>query len=176
MLSGKDALRFGGEAGLGKATINMALRCSPMIRWVAWGLHTLVGVRVTPSEIEAQAKTAIGKGFAYQSAQDYGWRPHASGLWATYRVSEPVLLSGRLAAPDAFKTCLDSQGYELRDLDGSRIGHVDVVGARLSGFLPFFRQHGADLGDHLRVTFDLDKRLALVELSEEAFENRGSPQ
>jgi hypothetical protein len=50
------------------------------------------------------------------------------------------------------------------------------VGARLSGFLPFFRQHGADLGDHLRVTFDLDKRLVLVELSEEAFDDRGSPQ
>jgi len=134
-----------------------------MIRRVAQGVYTLVGARVTPSEIETKAKTAIGHArLNYQSAQDCGWRPDASGLWATYRVSEPMLLSGKLAAPDEFKTYLDSRGYELRDLEGSRIGHVDVMDARLSGFLPFFRQRRVDLGDHLRVTFDLAKRVALV--------------
>jgi hypothetical protein len=176
MLSSADAFRFCGEAGLRKDTITMALWSSPMIRRVAQGVYTLVGARVTPSEIETKAKPAIGHLWNYQSAQDCGWRPDASGLWATYRVSEPMLLSGKLAAPDAFKTYLDSRGYELRDLEGSRIGHVDVSDAHLSGFLPFFRQRRVDLGDHLRVTFDLAKRVALVELSEEAFDDRGSLQ
>ena len=177
MLSSADAFRFCGEAGLREATITMALWSSPMIRRVAQGVYTLVGARVTPSEIETKAKTAISHArLNYQSAQDCGWRPDASGLWATYRVSEPMLLSGKLAAPDEFKTYLDSRGYELRDLEGSRIGHVDVMDAHLSGFLPFFRQRRVDLGDHLRVTFDLAKRVALVELSEEAFDDRGSLQ
>ncbi len=176
LLSSADAFRFGAEAGLGKPTITMALRSSPIIRRVAQGVHTLIGARVTPSQIEAKAKTTIGHRLGYQSAQDYGLRPDARGLWATYRVSELALLTGRLATPDAFRLCFDPRGYELRDPDGRRIGHLDVSAAGMSGFLPFFRRRRLDLGDHLRVTFDLAERLALIEVSEEAFDGSGSPQ
>jgi len=174
ILSGKDAFRRCGEAGLGKVTIRMVLSYSPIIQMVAESVFTLVGARVTPRSIEAKAKTTSRYMRFYQSAKDYGWRPDASGLWVTYRITDALLLRGTLRAPEAIKKHLDPRGYELRDLGGSRIGHVDISDAHISGFLPFFRRIGGDPGDHLRVTFDLAKRIALVELSEEAFDNQGS--
>jgi hypothetical protein len=174
LLSVADALRLCREAGLKKNLILRNLYGSPIIRRVAGGVFALVGTRVTPSE--AKPNTSIGDRAVYQAALDYGWRPDDSGLWVTYRISEALTLSGKSAVPDAIKSCLDPRGYELHDRDGSRMGHADISGACMSGLLPFFRQGRGTPGDHLRVTFDLAKHVALVELSEEPFDNRGSFQ
>jgi hypothetical protein len=176
LLSNADALRRCNEAGVAKATANMALFYSPIVQRVAPGTYALVGTRATSNAIEAKAKTSISHRRSYQSASDYGWRLDASGLWVTYRITDSVRVRGTVQTPDAIRNCLHPRGYDLRALDGSRIGRIDTSEAYMSGFLPFFRQCGGEPGDHLRVTFDLVKRTALVELSEEAFDGGGSLQ
>ena len=156
--------------------ITQQLYFSPVIRRVASGVFALVGARVTRSEIEAKTDTRTGDGAIYQAARNYGFRPDGNGLWVEYRISEALLLSGKSKLPDAILGYLHFREYEIRDRDGSRIGQADVNGNGMYGLLPFFGKHGGNPGDNLRVTFDLAKHVALVELSEEPFDNRESLQ
>ncbi len=46
-----------------------------------------------------------------------------------------------------------------------------IRGAQLQGLTHFFQRRGGDEGDHLRVAFNLAENTAVIELSEESFED-----
>jgi hypothetical protein len=169
-LSYADAIQKCTETGLNETTTSIYLANSPILRRVTLGVYTLVGAAVTPGEVESVARS-LGRERKHRVIQDYGWRSDGGGVWATYKISEGMLRSGVVSVPRGIRRYLDSGGFELCGLDGSKIGRIGINESSMWGFLPFFRRRGGEAGDYLRVTFDVAKRVAQVELADETFDD-----
>ena len=157
------------EAGLNEATTSTYLGNTPILRRVAVGVYTVVGAAVNPGQINAVAKEKKGARRS-RVIHDFGWSPDGRSLWAIYKISKGAFRRGVFGVPGGIKKYLTEARYELRGSDGAEIGHIGIRDGRLWGFLPFFVRRGGEPGDFMRVTFNLLNNTAMIELSEEPFD------
>jgi hypothetical protein len=104
---------------------------------------------------------------------DYGWNPKGPIVWSTYKLSAGMLRNGVLSVPAGIQEYLTADGYELRGPDGAHIGRVGIGDGNMWGYLPFFRIRGGDVGDYIRVNFNLAEGTVQAELSDEPLDDDG---
>ena len=97
--------------------------------------------------------------------QDYSWT-NEGGLRITYRLSSSALKNGVLGLPSAVADFFTEE-FRLLNEKGGVIGTIKSSGQNLWGFSGFLRRGGADEGDYMIVTFDLQEGNATIELSSE---------
>ena len=168
VLSYADARQRCIDAGLNENTTAVYLGNSPILRRVDVGIYTVIGAVVSPGQVRAVAKT-VNRSCRTRVMQDYGWEPDGSAVWVTYKVSAGMLRSGVVGVPAGVKKYITCDRYKLHGRDGARVGRIGIRDGSMWGFLPFFRRRGGDVGDSMRVSFNLSEGKAVAEISEEAF-------
>jgi hypothetical protein len=160
-------------AGLNDTTTTMALGNSPILTRVDVGVYSLIGASVAPGEVGAITRE-VKRSRQGSVVVDYGWNPHGPTVWVLYRLSAGILRSGVLSVPSGIQKYLTSNVYELHGADGVVIGKVGMGDGNMWGYQPFFRRRGGDVGDYMRVTFDLTSVTASAELIDEAPDDEAS--
>jgi hypothetical protein len=173
LLSHADVRRHCRDAGLNDTTTAIYLTNSPILRRVEVGVYSLIGATVSPGAIDAISK-ANRCSRAGTVIVDYGWNPKGPSVWAMYRLSAGMLRNGVISAPAGIKKYLTAESYELRGPDGAHIGRLGVGDNNMWGFIPFFRRRGGDVGDYMRVDFELATGIVRAELSDEPPDEGGA--
>jgi hypothetical protein len=169
LLTNKDAIRLSAEAGINETTTHIYLSISPLLRRLANGIYSVVGANVSPKEVEDMAKTVVHH--RARVMQDFGLNADGSGLWASYRISSGVLSNGIVSIPSGIKQYISADDYDLHTLDGTHVGQLRVGEAQMWGLGPLFRRRGGEEGDHLRIRLLFNEEKAIVEMSQEPFED-----
>jgi hypothetical protein len=128
----------------------------PILARYGSGVYGLRGAPVTPGDIERCIPPAKRR------LHDHGWTANAQP-WLAVELSPATLSSGVLGVPSAIGRFIAGR-YLLRTLDGSEIGTFVVSGAAGWGLSPFFRRRGGEAGDVVVLTFELQRREAIVRL------------
>ncbi len=146
--------------GMNHASFWMNLTNSPIISRFARCVYGLRGTEVSPGQAEAVAvqfrKTRV--------LSDYGWTKDGK-IFLSYKLSSGTLANGIVSVPAGMKKHL-SGAYELHVAEGVPIGRLVVKDSQAWGLGPLFRRRGGDPGDSLRIMFDLNSKVAEVELGQ----------
>jgi len=150
--------------GMNHASFWMSLTNSPIISRFARCVYGLRGTEVSPGQAESVTvqlrKTRV--------LSDFGWTK-AGKIFLSYKLSSGTLANGIVSVPAGMKKHL-SGAYELRVAEGAPIGRLVVKDSQAWGLGPLFRRRGGDLGDSLRIVFDLKSKIAVAELGQSSIE------
>lgn len=170
VLSYSEARKYCIEAGINEHTTTIYLGGCAVVRRLVPGVYIQMGASASPGDVEAVVST-IRRGRQQRVQQDYGWNHDGSALWVTYKISGGLLRSGVANIPATIQRFVGERSFDLIGTTGKQVGTLQIRGAQLQGLAHFFRRRGGDEGDHLRVAFNLAENTAVIELSEESFED-----
>lgn len=150
--------------GIKRDTFYIHLTYSPALARLAPGVYGIRGVDVNPGQAEAlvvqRRKTRV--------LADYGWLQDGR-IFLSYKLSEGSIANGIVSVPSKMKQYL--QGiYELRAADGQPMGQLSIKESQAWGLGPMFRRRGGDIGDALRMLFDLKTKIVIAELGQASVE------
>jgi len=147
--------------GLKRDTFYIHLTYSPVIERFAQGVYGLRGSAVPPGLAESLA-TRRSKS---KLIRDYGWKDDG-GIEVCYRLSKSVLSNGIVSIPVGIRQYVQGR-FTLRTADAVEVGNLVAKDTSVWGLGPFFRRRGGEPGDTLTIRFDLQGRVAVVELGDE---------
>ena len=90
-------------------------------------------------------------------------------IWLSYRLSKAASTYAVITVPAVFKEAVSGR-FELLTPDGRSVGTLAARDGRAWGLGAFLRKSGARVDDHVRITFDLAGRTAVV-----SFDNGTGP-
>ncbi len=173
VLRREELARRAVDRGLNPSTISVLLTYSPVIERIELDLWTLRGVRVEPMTLAALRRPV---GPRNRRIEDFGWTP-AGRPWMVARLPFTPEAALVIGVPSGIERYVSERSFRVRLLDGTEAGTLTVGTSGSSwGYGPFMRRSGADEGDRLRVTFDLGKAEALLELVDDENEIEGSEE
>lgn len=147
--------------GMNPNTFSVYSSYSPVVEHVGTDIWALRGVAVSPAAVEA-LRNANAERPRTRRAVDYGWTD-SGNLWVASRL--PPTESLVLPIPTAIRPYLADSRFTALAEDGSRAGTVAANADGASwGYGPYLRRRGADVGDILRVEFDLPDAVARLSL------------
>ena len=148
--------------GVNRATFQMTVFNSPVFRRLAKGVYGLVGADVLPSSVEEAGMLSTRRS---KVLQDWGWAS-ATVLRVDYRLSSGSISNGVLSIPAAARNVL-SGDFALLDSEGAEIATLRVKSNQVWGFVGPFARQEPEPGDFLRIEFDIDKRVARIQIGSE---------
>ena len=90
----------------------------------------------------------------------HGWTDDGR-VWLSYRLSKAASTYAVITIPAALREVVNGR-FEFVDADGRPIGTLATKDGRAWGLGAFLRKHDAQIGDHIVLTLDLQKRTAAV--------------
>lgn len=159
------------ESGMNPHSFWVYLSYCPLICRHATSVYGLRGAEVPVGLVESLAPKQRSRS---KLIVDYGWTENRN-IQILYRISVAMLTNGVVSIPAAMKAFLQGR-FELVTCDNSKIGTFVAKENSGWGLGPFFRRRGGEAGDYLSLKFNLSRRTAIVELSDElADAEAGSP-
>lgn len=146
------------ELGMNIHSFYVYLSYSPFITKLATGIFALVGQDVEPGAI-SQLKYEI-KGSRFEDSS--GWSK-AGTLWWHFQADRPTAKSGTRSVP-TFVLGLTSGEWNIRTVDGLKLGLARIDNGFMSGFREPFSALGVDKGDFLQFDFDISKNDVFIRL------------
>lgn len=146
------------ELGMNVHSFYVYLSYSPFITKLATGVFALVGQDVEPGAI-SQLKDDIKESRFEDSS---GWSK-AGTLWWHFQVDRPTAKSGTRSVP-TFVLGLTSGEWNIKTIDGLKLGRARIENGFMSGFRDPFSTLGVDKGDYLQIDFDVSKKDVFVRL------------
>lgn len=157
------------DNGMPRATAQMRVSDSPIVRRLERGVYALVGVRTTPGEVEAALQRS-GVRDRSRVLGDHGWNSDGSGVWIDYTLSEGAIRGSILSFPAKLVEFVPHDAFRLQDAEGVELGEVRFSGSQIYGLGPFFRRRGGEAGEQLRLVFDFRKQVIVAALSSDGFD------
>ena len=148
--------------GINRATFQMTLFNSPVFRRLANGVYGLVGADVLPSSVEEAGMLNTRRS---KVLQDWGWKS-ATVVRVDYRLSSGSISNGVLSIPAAARQVLAGD-FSLLDSDGVEIATLRAKSNQVWGFVGPFARQEPEPGDFLRIEFDIEKRVARIQIGSE---------
>jgi len=151
--------------GMNRSTFYVYIGNSLVIEKLATGIYGLLGAQVQAGEVAALAPTKK----RHKVVVDSGWTTEGH-IWILLRLSKAVLTSGVFGCPSGLRRFLGGE-FSLQTVDETRVGTLVVGDTGTWGLGPFFRRRGGEVGDYLRLMFDLGKRTATIRTGRGAIES-----
>jgi len=159
------------SSGINNKTFSVLLSYCPLICRHATGVYGLRGAQVPVGLVESLIPKRSRKS---KLLVDYGWTGDRN-VQALYRVSAGILNNGVLSIPAALKAFLQGT-FRLMTGDDCRVGTLVVRENSAWGLGPFFTRRGGEPGDYLSIVFNLNHRIAVVEIGDASFTDKlGDP-
>jgi hypothetical protein len=146
--------------GIERGTFYIHLTYSPILVRYAPGVYALRGTDVPPGYAEALA----AKRTKSHVLTEYGWKDDGN-IFLSYVLSEPMVARGAVHVPSKLSAFLAGI-YQIRVTQDQIFGQLTVKDTYAWGLSPLFRRRGGEPGDSLAILFDLQNRIATVELAQ----------
>jgi hypothetical protein len=151
--------------GVKRDTFYVYLTYSPALARFAPGVYGTRGAEIPPGY--AKSLVAMRKKKT-RVLSDFGWMPDGK-IFLSYKLSKGTLSNGIVSVPSGMKQHLLGS-HELQVSGGMSIGRLVVKDSQAWGLGPLFTRRGGDLGDSLRILFDLETKIAIAELGQTSME------
>lgn len=146
------------ELGMNINSFYVYLSYSPLVTKLATGVFALVGQDVAPGAI-SQLKDEIKDG---RFDDSHGWSKVGT-LWWHFQVDRPTAKAGTRSIP-TFVFNLTSGDWEVKSVDGLRLGKARIENGFMSGFRSPFAALGVVNKDFLQFDFDISSRNVFVRI------------
>jgi hypothetical protein len=145
------------ERGVKRNSTSIYLSYSPIVERLTTGQYALRGSEVPAGSVNTAISTRR------RVLQGHGWTSDGR-VWIAYALSQAALDSAVVGLPGALVSELQGS-YRLSSAGG---GRVVCRGTSMWGFSRFIRRQGAQVGDILRLTFDLQAASCELSLGDES--------
>ena len=159
--------------GMNRFSFHAFLACSPVISQYGHSVYGIVGVEAAPGLLKSfvdkhRAERGMSRVFDRHGRTDDG------RIWLGYRLSKAASTYAVITVPAVVKDVVHGK-FELLAGDGRRVGLLAAKDGRAWGLGAFLRQQGAKTDDYLVLTFDLQKRQAVIAIDGRSPAGNGSP-
>jgi len=161
------------DRGMNPNTFALYTTYCPIVAHLGTDIWSLRGVHVDPAAVAAvrQANSLRPK---ERRLLDHGWSPQGR-LWFARRLSA-VAESAPQTIPSAIRHYVSGRDFKALNEKEHNVGTIRISDEGASwGYGPFLRQNGADEGDVLFVSFDLENEAAYLTLGDDDLLEEMSP-
>ncbi|OHB72828.1 MAG: hypothetical protein A2V70_01360 [Planctomycetes bacterium RBG_13_63_9] len=150
--------------GMNRFSFHAFVSWSPVITQFGHSVYGLLGAEVSQKQVNQLIATRRAKRLAHRVLDRHG-RTEDGKVWLSYRLSKAASTYAVITIPAALKKEVRGR-FKLLGPEGKQIGTLATKDGRAWGLGALMRQHGAQVGDYVVVTLDLEKRTAEVALGE----------
>jgi len=172
VLTRTDFERLCINKGMNRTSFYMYLGASPVIQRYSRGIYGLRGANVSAAKIEelrkrveAETQTRIRAFAQNRVLLDFG-RTNEGHIWIGYRLSASTVSSGVVTTPGSIQKYVDGE-FPFFSADKINMGTLKSSNGSTWGLGSFFRRRGAEPGDYMLLTYDLNRKSVSVELGDE---------
>ena len=152
--------------GMNRFSFHAFVSWSPVIAQFGHSIYGLLGAEVSKERVqELLAKRRASR--ANHRVLDRHGRTDDGRVWLSYRLSKAASTYAVITIPAALREVVNGR-FQFVDADGREIGTLATKDGRAWGLGAFLRRHDAQIGDHIVLTLDLQKRTAEVTWDERA--------
>ncbi len=152
--------------GMNRFSFHAFVSWSPVIAQFGHSIYGLLGAEVSRERVqELLAKRRASR--ANHRVLDRHGRTDDGRVWLSYRLSKAASTYAVITIPAALREVVNGR-FQFVDADGREIGTLATKDGRAWGLGAFLRRHDAQIGDHIVLTLDLQKRTAAVTWDERA--------
>lgn len=148
------------DGGMSRASFYIYLTYLPILQRYAPGVYGLRGAAISAAKVSAMIPPVVRT----KVLSDHGWTKDRRP-WIVYRLSPASVTSGVLSVPAVLAPVL-SREFTLVTEDKTPIGTLVIEETRMWGVSPFYRRRGVEAGDHLLLVFNIERRIAQVEVGD----------
>ncbi|MBN2476594.1 MAG: hypothetical protein JXB62_18430 [Pirellulales bacterium] len=148
--------------GMNRFSFHAFVSWSPVIAQYGHSVYGLLGADVSQEQVDELIAKRRAKRLSHRVLDDHG-RTEDGRIWLSYRLSKAASTYAVITIPAALKKVVRGR-FALLDIDGEAIGTLATKDGRAWGLGAFMREQGAQIGDFVVVTLDLQQRTAVVEL------------
>ena len=151
--------------GMNRFSFHAFVSWSPVIVQLGHSVYGLLGSKVSQQEVDELISARRAKRLAHRVLDSHG-RTEDGRVWLSYRLSKAASTYAVITVPAALKKVVRGR-FGLLSPQGEKIGTLATKDGRAWGLGAFLRERGAQIGDHIVLTLDLEKRTAVVSMGEQ---------
>jgi hypothetical protein len=152
------------SSGMNRFSFHAFIACSPVVAQYGHSIYGLVGADVSAETIKSLADRRRAKLTPARVLESHA-RTEDGKLRLSYRLSRAASTCAVVTVPAALKHVVSGK-FRLISADDEHVGTLAAKDGRAWGLGAFLRNKGAQIGDYLVITFDLDGRTAVVSLDQ----------
>jgi hypothetical protein len=153
-------------AGMNRFSFHAFVSWSPVIAQFGHSVYGLLGADVSAEQVKELLVQRRASRTNHRVLDRHGWTDDGR-VWLSYRLSKAASTYAVITIPAALRKTVNGR-FQFIDGDGQAIGTLATKDGRAWGLGAFLRKHDAQIGDHIVLTLDLEKRTAVVTWDERA--------
>ena len=146
--------------GMNRFSFHAFVSWSPVIAQFGHSIYGLLGAEVSRAQVQELLAKRRASRSNHRVLDRHGWTDNGR-VWLSYRLSKAASTYAVITIPAALREVVNGR-FEFVDADGRPIGTLATKDGRAWGLGAFLRKHDAQIGDHIVLTLDLQKRTAAV--------------
>jgi Sigma-70, region 4 len=146
--------------GMNRFSFHAFVSWSPVIAQFGHSIYGLLGADVSAEEVERLLAQRRASRTNHRVLDRHGWTDDGR-VWLSYRLSKAASTYAVITIPAALREVVNGR-FQFIGSDGQPIGTLATKDGRAWGLGAFLRKHDAQIGDHIVLTLDLEKRTAVV--------------
>jgi len=146
--------------GMNRFSFHAFVSWSPVIAQFGHSIYGLLGAEVSAEEVEKLLAQRRASRANHRVLDRHGWTDDGR-VWLSYRLSKAASTYAVITIPAALRDVVNGR-FQFIDADGHVIGTLATKDGRAWGLGAFLRKRDAQIGDHIVLTLDLEKRTAEV--------------
>jgi hypothetical protein len=152
--------------GMNRFSFHAFVSWSPVIAQFGHSIYGLLGAEVSREQVQELLDQRRASRSNHRVLDRHGWTEDGC-VWLSYRLSKAASTYAVITIPAALRDVVSGR-FQFVDADGSPLGTLATKEGRAWGLGAFLRKHDAQIGDHIVLTLDLQKRTAAVTWDERA--------
>jgi hypothetical protein len=152
--------------GMNRFSFHAFVSWSPVIKQLGHSVYGLLGAEVSQGQIDELIAARRATRLAHRVLDSHG-RTEDGKVWLSYRLSKAASTYAVITVPAALKKAVRGR-FSLQSTDGNRIGTLATKDGRAWGLGAYLRERGAQIGDRVVLTLDLERRTAVVSMGQQA--------
>ncbi len=153
-------------SGMNRFSFHAFVSWSPVIAQFGHSIYGLLGAEVSKEQVQELLAKRRASRANHRVLDRHGWTDD-DRVWLSYRLSKAASTYAVITIPAALREVVNGR-FQFVDADGRAIGTLATKDGRAWGLGAFLRKHDAQIGDHIVLTLDLEKRTAAVAWDERA--------
>ncbi|MCE5269286.1 MAG: hypothetical protein LLG00_15520 [Planctomycetaceae bacterium] len=146
--------------GMNRFSFHAFVSWSPVIAQYGHSVYGLLGSEVAPDRVRnLLAERRAGRA-GRRVLDSHGYTPDGR-VWLRYRLSKAASTYAVITIPAALKKTVRGR-FQFLNTEGQEIGTLATKDGRAWGLGSFLRKQGAQIGDQIVLTLDLQNRTAIV--------------
>lgn len=146
--------------GMNRFSFHAFVSWSPVITQLGHSVYGLLGAEVSSKQVKALLSERRANRGNHRVLDQYGWTDDGK-VWLRYRLSKAASTYAVITVPAALKQVVRGR-FQFLDREGQAVGTLATKDGRAWGLGAFLRKQGAQIGDRIVLTLDLEKRTAAV--------------